>query len=112
MSMKKLDMNMAIILAVILLMPCLGLGAGKEKGKTGQEEFQTNCAACHPDGGNVIKPDKPMKGSEKLADFKAFQAWIRKPVPPMTPFTTAQISDKQVRVLYDYILMASKKVWK
>ena len=112
MSMKNLEAKVMIIMAAVLLMTGMGLGAEKGKGKTGQEEFQANCAVCHPEGGNVIKPDKPLKGSDKLKDFKIFQAWIRNPVPPMTAFTTVQISEQQARAIYDYILTASKKGWK
>lgn len=110
--MRKLLIKSAIIMAFIFMIPGIGAGQDRGKGKTGQEEFQTNCSVCHPNGGNVINPKKPMKGSEKLANFKTFLAWIRKPVQTMTSFPTSQISDKQARELYDYILRTQKSGWK
>ena len=112
MNVKKFGTKVLIIMTIVLLITGMGLGAEKGKGKTGREEFQEKCAICHPEGGNVIKPDKPLKGSEKLANFQTFQTWIRNPVPPMTSFPASQISERQARVIYDYILTALKKGWK
>lgn len=104
--------KLAIIMAVIFLVTGIGVGQDAKKGKTGREEYQTSCSPCHPDGGNVIKPEKPLRGSKKLANFKTFLSWIRKPVQNMTAFSPAEISDKQAQELYDFILRASKSGWK
>jgi cytochrome c6 len=111
-KMRKLCTKSAIIMAVIFLSTGIGVGQDTKKGKTGREEFQTNCLPCHPDGGNAINPEKPVTGSKKLANFKTFLSWIRNPVQSMTKFPPSQISDKQARELYDYILAAAKKGWK
>jgi cytochrome c6 len=110
--MRKLRTKSLIIIAVIFLVTGIGIGQDTKKGKTGREEFQTNCSSCHPDGGNVIKPEKPLQGSKKLLNFKTFLLWIRNPVKTMTKFPPSQISDKQAQALYDYILTAPKNGWK
>lgn len=112
MRMRKLYFKLAIIMTIILLVTGMGIGQGTGKGKTGREEFQKNCTPCHPDGGNVIKREKPMKESKKLANFNTFLAWIRNPVQTMPTFPPSQISDKQARELYDYIVRAAKNGWK
>jgi hypothetical protein len=111
-KMRKLCTKSAIIMAVIFLVTSMGIGQDKQKDKTGREAFQTNCSPCHPDGGNVVKPGKPMKDSKKLANFKTFLAWIRNPVQTMPTFPPSQITDEQAREMYDYILTASKNGWK
>lgn len=107
-----MGIKISIITAIVLLVAGIGMGEGIKKVKTGRDEFQTNCSPCHPDGNNVLKPEKPIKGSKKLANFKTFLSWIRNPVQPMTPFPPSQISDKQARELYDYTLAAAKNGWK
>ena len=102
----------AIIIALIFLVTGIGLGQDTGNGMPGREEFQINCLPCHPNGNNVIRPDKPMKTSKKLTDFKLFLSWIRNPIEPMTPFPPSRISDKQAGDLYNYIVMASKNEWK
>jgi cytochrome c6 len=99
-------------MVVIFLVTGIGIAQDMQKGKTGKEEYQTNCSPCHPDGGNVIKPEKPLKGSKKLANFKTFISWIRNPLPSMTTFPASQISDKQARERYDFIITAPKNGWK
>jgi uncharacterized membrane protein len=71
--------------------------------QTGQALFLSKCSACHPHGTNVIRPEKPMRGSSKLCDFNTFLAWIRAPVYPMPTFSPKDISDGQARGLYSFI---------
>jgi mono/diheme cytochrome c family protein len=75
----------------------------------GQRLFASNCAACHPNGGNAIVAELPMKTSKKLASAAAFTSFIRSPKMPdgsagqMPSFGADQISDKQAGNLYAYI---------
>jgi cytochrome c553 len=76
---------------------------------SGVKTYNANCRVCHVNGGNVINPNMPLRGSSKLAEFKTFLAFIRDPkMPdgskgPMPSFSEAQISDKQAKELYQYI---------
>jgi mono/diheme cytochrome c family protein len=77
---------------------------------TGASIFMNNCARCHPGGGNNVDPDLPLRGSDKLANFKTFLAFIRNPKMPdgstgaMPAFSTSSITDKAARELYHYIV--------
>jgi mono/diheme cytochrome c family protein len=78
----------------------------------GQRLFAGNCASCHPNGGNVVAADLPLKTSKKLADLATFTAFIRNPRMPngsegdMPAFGADQVSDKQAGELYSYISSA------
>jgi cytochrome c6 len=74
--------------------------------KAGEAVFAANCSACHADGGNLIDPKKPLRGSAKLKDFETFLGWIRVPVAPMPPFPAEQVSDAQATDLYRYVTTA------
>jgi mono/diheme cytochrome c family protein len=75
----------------------------------GQRLYASNCAACHPAGGNAIAAELPLKKSTKLASEASFVAFIRSPKMPdgtegqMPPFPADQLSDKQAGALYSYI---------
>jgi mono/diheme cytochrome c family protein len=94
----------------------MGPGHGKKAQKSiesaGVRTFNANCSRCHPNGGNVIVPDLPLRGSSKLADFKTFLSFIRDPKMPdgsegvMPVFSDRQISDQQAKILYKYIYSA------
>ena len=77
--------------------------------KAGAEVFSANCKGCHPNGGNIIKPNLPLRSAPQLADFNSFEAFIRGPKMPdgsagvMPAFATAKISDRQAKELYEYI---------
>jgi mono/diheme cytochrome c family protein len=82
------------------------------KNSAGDILFTKNCALCHADGGNEITPDKPLKKSLALKELATFVALIRVPNQPMPPFDSSQISDKQAKELYDYILKKVQSTWK
>jgi hypothetical protein len=94
----------------------MGSGQDKKVEKSaetlGTKIFNANCNRCHPNGGNVILPNLPIRGSSKLSDFKTFLSFIRDPKTPdgaegvMPAFSDKQISDKRARALYQYIVSA------
>ena len=69
----------------------------------GADIFNSHCRSCHQNGGNIINPDKPIKGSRILRDFDTFLAYIRNPASPMPSFSQGTITDKQAKELYTYI---------
>jgi cytochrome c553 len=88
------------------------MGSGQSgQGKTlsGAEVFNANCSSCHPNGGNTIMPNLPLKGAPQFADYDSFLAYIRHPtIPngspgPMPAFPPERISDEQARNLYQYL---------
>lgn len=92
--------------------PAAGGTAVIASAPAGQKIFADNCSACHPNGGNVVVAELPLKTSKKLASLATFTAFIRSPTMPdgsaggMPAFGTDQISDKQSGELYSYISSA------
>jgi mono/diheme cytochrome c family protein len=76
----------------------------------GDQIFSSSCRVCHVNGGNVINPSLPLRGSQKLSDFKTFLSFIRNPLMPdgsrgaMPSFSESQISDKDAENLYIYFV--------
>lgn len=70
---------------------------------TGENLFIMHCSGCHVEGGNVMNPEKPVKGSSKLASFQSFQGFIQNPGPAMPAFSEASIPAADAQKLYDYI---------
>ena len=81
------------------------LAAGAPDGKT---LFDAHCAACHKDGGNMIKPNKTLKKSDREANgvksAKDMVKLMRKPGPGMTTFDTKTVSDKDAKAIADYVM--------
>ena len=70
-------------------------------------EKQT-CAGCHPAGGNLLLPDKDLKGPEfsaKFKDDKTIVAIVRNGVPnsAMPSFDKSHLSDQDLGKIIKYI---------
>lgn len=83
-----------------------GESSSADKGKTIFEG--RTCADCHKDGGNLLKPNKPLKGAsfdKKFKDDAKLIQAIRKGVPgsSMRGFGVAEISDSEIKDLIAYI---------
>lgn len=77
--------------------------------QAGERVFRLNCAACHPQGGNIIDPSLPLQGAPELTDFDTFLNYIRYPVTrtgltgSMPAFPPSKISNEQAKALYLYV---------
>jgi uncharacterized membrane protein len=72
--------------------------------RSGYEVFLSSCSSCHPNGGNVTDPNKPLTNSPKLRDMDTFISYIRHPDGGTMPaFSPAEIADHQAEELYLYI---------
>jgi uncharacterized membrane protein len=76
---------------------------GPKEYQAGQQIFAVSCTACHPSGGNVLEPNKPILHSPLLANQQTFQFWLNHPALPMPPFPESKISPAQAQALYAYI---------
>jgi cytochrome c6 len=103
-----------MLIMVVFISLCVFAIVSRDSAGGGSSEtvFLENCASCHAKGGNIIKPDQPLKGSPGMQRFEVFLSWIRNPKPPMPPFPPSTISDQQAKELYDYIQRESKGAWK
>ncbi len=86
----------------------LALAASTLFAATGEELFKQNCAACHPDGGNVINQKHTLHKNhlekEGIKNWKGIVKSMRSPGPGMTRFDAKTISDKDARAIAEYIL--------
>ena len=101
-----------LVVTVGLVLPAAGLGAAEKKESAGAKLFQQHCAACHPDGGNIIKPaltlrkkDMDARGVKTAEDIVGK---MRNPGPGMTRFDAKTVSDKDAQEIAAYILQAFK----
>ena len=81
-----------------------------EQFTAGQKIFVANCRSCHPKGGNILKPNLPLKGAPELTNFETFSSFIQNPKMPdgstgiMPPFPLTKIPEQEARDLYEYII--------
>jgi uncharacterized membrane protein len=111
-----------VLLSFLCLLTVTGLGyfganlvysgtpqAPTKELEAGRQIFTVDCRFCHPQGGNIIRPDLPLFGAPEFSDLKTFTEYIRNPTLPggkkgaMPRFTSSKISDQQVKALYNYI---------
>ena len=98
-------MKKSIVLAAAVL--SVGLMSGSVfAANSGEAIFKAKCASCHPDGGNVIKADKTIKG---MKSSKKIVSQIRKGGTGMPAFDAKSISDADAKLLADYIIKTFKK---
>lgn len=79
---------------------------------TGEELFKQHCMVCHPDGGNIVKPDytlhaKALK-SHNIGKPEDIVRIMRSPGAGMTTFDEATIPDKEALAIAEYILKTFK----
>jgi cytochrome c6 len=78
----------------------------------GAKEFKEHCAACHPDGGNVMNAKKTLKQKDleanKLKGAADIVKYMRNPGPGMTKFDEKTVSDKEAKAIAAYILKTFK----
>ena len=121
----------AVILYAFCLLNVTALGyfggelvfGGKSAGQKTQvvgieisgEEFNKSCSPCHPNGGNSIKENLPVKRAPQLVTFDVFLAYIRNPKARdgsktiMPPFPADRLSEQQAREVYQYIVKVLEK---
>jgi cytochrome c6 len=78
----------------------------------GMDLFNKHCAVCHPDGGNIIKPEDTLKkghlAKEGITDWQGIVKMMRNPEPGMTKFDAKTISDKDAKKIAEYVLKTFK----
>lgn len=104
--------NVRIFVGTAVMVCCLTLtaavGSFAASGKSGEALFKEHCAACHPDGGNIINPRKTLNKkdleSNGSASAEAIIKLMREPGPGMLKFDAKTIPDKDARSIADHIL--------
>ncbi|HMN03848.1 MULTISPECIES: c-type cytochrome [Geobacter] len=108
--------SIAVVAAVVAVGLSFGVASAKGKGdkdlKRGEELFKQHCAVCHPEGGNIVNPQKPL-GKEalkanKITSWKDIVKTMRNPGPGMSAFDAKAIPDKDAKLVAEYILKTFK----
>jgi cytochrome c6 len=111
-EMKTLMKIGVLVVCVGLVLPAAGLNAAEKKESAGAKLFQQHCAACHPNGGNIIKPAMTLHKKDMDANgVKTAQDIVgkmRNPGPGMTRFDAKTISDKDAKEIAQYVLTTFK----
>jgi hypothetical protein len=77
------------------------------QGRTGGAGlFAENCATYHPNGGNIINPNMPLRGAPQLGSYASFRTLVRQGRGPMPAFSASRISDSQLWQLFQYVRSA------
>ncbi len=109
--MHRIFMISLLAISVSLFGPSL-FAEETSKGTSGEALFKDNCAVCHPNGGNIINPLKPLHKKEREANGVKTAADIvgkmRNPGPGMTKFDEKTISDADAKKIAEYILKTFK----
>jgi mono/diheme cytochrome c family protein len=77
-------------------------GSSVTAAPNGADIFKNNCAACHANGGNIVDPKKPLKGSKKLATKAVFKDLLSKSAGAMPAFPKIVEDDPSLSALYEY----------
>lgn len=105
--MKK-TVHLVTALLLCLVPAVLAAAGSHEEGKSGESLFKWNCAVCHPDGGNIIRPNKTLHKKDREANGVITAADIigkmRRPGEGMTQFDKNTIPDNDAAKIAKYIL--------
>jgi cytochrome c6 len=111
--------GMILCLFVVLLSLSFILLQGQEASseKSGEALFKEHCSSCHPDGGNILNPDKTLyKKDLEAYNIRTAEDIVKKmrnpgPAPThpqkwvgMTMFDVTKISNDEALKIADYIL--------
>lgn len=80
--------------------------------QTGEALFRQFCFNCHPDGGNVSDPEKSLHAAalsrSHISKPEDIVKIIRKPMSRMLPFDENTLSNRDARIIAEYLLSAFK----
>lgn len=107
-------MGKIVVLGVVagLAIPAAALYGAEKSASKGAKLFQQHCSACHPGGGNIIKPALTLHKKDREANgvktAKDIVGLMRNPKPGMTKFDAKTIPDKDAKEIAEYILATFK----
>ena len=86
--MKTLAKVGVLVVSMVLVLSAAGLDAAQKESK-GAKLFQQHCSACHPNGGNIIKPAETLHKKDRDAHgvktAKNIVGKMRNPGPGPSP---------------------------
>lgn len=100
-------MNKIVVVILSLSLAALA-GAAFAEEKAGEALFKKHCALCHPNGGNIIRPEKTLlkKHLEEhdINTSEDIMHIMRNPGPGMQTFSEEKISEAEAKKIAEYIL--------
>ena len=104
--------SILIFAAAVFLLSTATIAGAAEKGKSGEALFKENCAMCHPDGGNIINPQKTLHKKDRDANGVRTPGDIvkkmRNPGPGMTKFDKKAIPGDEAKKIAEYVVNTFK----
>lgn len=84
----------------------------REPLRDGESLFKQYCSSCHPNGGNVSDPGRSLHGSalkrHHITTPEDIVRVMRKPTSRMIRFDVSTLSDRDARIIADYVLTTFK----
>lgn len=100
--------TIGIFTSVFIVCLFITMAYAGEQSKSGEDLFKQHCALCHPDGGNVINPEKTLHKealeSNNIKTPSDIIETMRNPGPGMKKFDEETIPDKDAKEIAEYIL--------
>jgi len=103
------------VVCLVVAMWLIAAGSFAQKAAptgAGEAKFKEHCMICHPDGGNIVNPQKTLHKKDREANNIRTEADIlkimRNPGPGMTQFDEKTVPDKDARAIAAYILKTFK----
>jgi cytochrome c6 len=97
-----------IFIAMALVAGCSGGSQREQAGTTGNALFLRHCAGCHPDGKNLIYPQKDLHrmtlAANGITQPKDIVAVMRNPGKGMTRFDRTLIPDAEAFLIATYVM--------
>ncbi len=109
--MKK-GVTFFLVVTSVVLLVVAGSAKQGSAGSLGEEGFKSQCAICHPDGGNVVNSRKTLH--KKDLDTNNVKTpddiikLMRNPGPGMPKFDDKAIPDKEAKEIAEYVLKTFK----
>jgi cytochrome c6 len=105
-----------LIVGVIMAVYCFAAVCNAQEpaqNDAGENLFRRHCAACHPNGGNIVNPKKALNKKDLEANGIKTEADIikilRSGAAGMMKFNTETIPDADARKIAQYILTTFKQ---
>jgi cytochrome c6 len=110
MSLSKRRMMWLWLCWIMLFVGCREnqRNAAEKTDATGEALFQQYCAMCHPDGSNILYPQKTLQrgalAANGITTAEGIIGKMRNPGPKMRRFDSSELSETDARKIAEYVL--------
>ena len=108
----RFRISAVLLMCLIVIFVTTVIARESEQEEHGEVLFKKHCVMCHPDGENIINPQKTLHAKDLRASGIAKKQDIvnimRNPGPGMPKYDRDQISDELAEEIAEYILKTFK----